>query len=52
VIKPKSCLGTADENLIINGGFDQNRCNKEWCAYNKNSFSPSDVVGWIPNPEI
>lgn len=45
----RQCVGKWSDNLIVNGGFEQNDCQSSWCIWNQPT---TNVPGWIPSPEI
>jgi len=48
----KQCIGGwGNNNLVVNGDFEQTQCAYSWCIWNAQSVGNS-VPGWTPSPEI
>ena len=35
---------------MVNGGFDQNQCTAQTCAWNNQNFQTAFLPGWYPTP--
>ena len=43
------CTGAISSDIVINGNFSDNKCNKQWCEYDAKSYK-NEVNGWVPSP--
>jgi hypothetical protein len=49
---PKPCLGIQYQNMIQNGGFEQNAVPSSWTIWNSGNIQANSIPGWVPTPEI
>lgn len=52
VLSFKRCCPGWGDDLVCNGGFEQNCCSSPYCIWSRSNFTQNDVPGWMPCPEI
>ena len=43
---------TQTTNYVVNGDFKDNTCPNNFCIWDQTTFTPNNVPGWRPVPEI